>query len=226
MKEQWCIAPQANAAFVCQMEDVLEVYKLPYNAERPVICMDEMPKQLLMETREPLLCQAGTLAKQDYEYKRNGVADLFMVFEPLQGKRFVEVTEKRRKIEWATVMKQVADEFYPQAEKIVVVLDNLNTHTPSAFYETFAPEEARRLAERFEFHFTPKHGSWLNMAEIELSALVRQCLDRRLPNLKILTQEVQAWQQQRNDEVVKVLWQFKTSDARIKLKHLYPKIQV
>ena len=224
MKEQWCIAPQANAAFVCQMEDVLEVYKLPYNAERPVICMDEMPKQLLMETREPLLCQAGTLAKQDYEYKRNGVADLFMVFEPLQGKRFVEVTEKRRKIEWATVMKQVADEFYPQAEKIVVVLDNLNTH--SAFYETFAPEEARRLAERFEFHFTPKHGSWLNMAEIELSALVRQCLDRRLPNLKILTQEVQAWQQQRNDEVVKVLWQFKTSDARIKLKHLYPKIQV
>ena len=208
------------------MEDVLEVYKLPYNAERPVICMDEMPKQFLMETREPLPCQAGTPAKQDYEYKRNGVADLFMVFEPLQGKRFVEVTEKRRKIEWATVMKQVADEFYPQAEKIVVVLDNLNTHTPSAFYETFAPEEARRLAERFEFHFTPKHGSWLNMAEIELSALVRQCLDRRLPDLKILTQEVQAWQQQRNDEVVKVQWQFKTSDARTKLKHLYPKIQV
>jgi hypothetical protein len=208
------------------MEDVLEIYKLPYNAQRPVICMDEMPKQLLMETREPLPCQAGTPAKQDYEYQRNGVADLFMLFEPLQGKRFVEVTEKRRKIEWATVMKRVADEFYPQAEKIVVVLDNLNTHTPSAFYETFAPEETRRLAERFEFHFTPKHGSWLNMAEIELSALVRQCLDRRLPDLEILTQEVQAWQQQRNDEVVKVQWQFKTSDARTKLKHLYPKIQV
>jgi hypothetical protein len=129
-------------------------------------------------------------------------------------------------IEWATVMKRVADEFYPQAEKIVVVLDNLNTHTPSAFYETFAPEDARRLAERFEFHFTPKHGSWLNMAEIELSALVRQCLDRRLPDLEILKQEVQAWQQQRNDEVVKAQWQFKTSDARTKLKHLYPKIQV
>ena len=208
------------------MEDVLEIYKLPYNAQRPVICMDEMPKQLLMETREPLPCQIGTLAKQDYEYKRNGVADLFMLFEPLQGKRFVEVTEKRRKLEWATVMKRVADEFYPQAEKIVVVLDNLNTHTPSAFYETFAPVEARRLAERFEFHFTPKHGSWLNMAEIELSVLVRQCLDRRLPDLEILTQEVQAWQQQRNDEVVKVQWQFKTRDARTKLKHLYPKIQV
>lgn len=208
------------------MEDVLEVYKLPYNANRPVICMDEMPKQLLAETCEPIPCQAGKPARQDYGYERNGVADLFMVFEPLAGKRFVEVTERRRKIEWATVMKQVADRLYPQVEKIIVVLDNLNTHTPSAFYENFEPEEARRLVERFEFHFTPKHGSWLNMAEIELSALVRQCLDRRLPDLETLTQEVQAWQQQRNDEVVKVLWQFKTADARTKLKHLYPKIQV
>jgi len=208
------------------MEDVLEVYKMPYDANRPVICMDEMPKQLLAEKSEPLPCQVGTPARQDYEYKRNGVADLFMIFEPLQGKRFVEVTEKRRKVEWATVMKKVADELYPHVEKIVVVLDNLNTHTPSAFYETFAPEEARRLVERFEFHFTPKHGSWLNMAEIELSALTRQCLDRRLPDLPSLTQEVQAWQQQRNDEVVKVLWQFQTTDARTKLKHLYPQIQV
>lgn len=208
------------------MEDVLEIYKLPYDAKRPVICMDEMPKQLLSQTREPIACRPGQPAKQDYEYKRNGVADLFMLFEPLQGKRFVGVTEKRRRIEWATVMKQLADTFYPQAEKIVVILDNLNTHTPSAFYETFAPEEARRLVERFEFHFTPKHGSWLNMAEIELSALVRQCLDRRLPDLEMLTQEVQAWQQQRNDEVIKVQWQFKTTDARTKLLHLYPKIQV
>lgn len=208
------------------MEDVLEIYKLPYDTNRPLICMDEMPKQLLADKQEPIPCQSGIPARQDYEYKRNGVADLFMVFEPLQGKRFVEVTEKRRKIEWATVMKQVSDLLYPQAEKIVVVLDNLNTHSPSAFYETFEPEEARRLVERFEFHFTPKHGSWLNMAEIELSALVRQCLDRRLPNSEILTQEVHAWQQQRNDEVVKVQWQFKTSDARIKLKRLYPKIQV
>jgi len=208
------------------MEDVLEIYKLPYDAQRPVICMDEMPKQLLADKYEPLSCQAATPARQDYEYKRNGVADLFMIFEPLQGKRFVEVTEKRRKVEWATVMKKVSDELYPHVEKIVVVLDNLNTHTPSAFYETFAPEEARRLVERFEFHFTPKHGSWLNMAEIELSALTRQCLDRRLPDIPTLTQEVQAWQQQRNDEVVKVLWQFQTKDARTKLKHLYPQIQV
>ena len=222
----WCIPPKANAAFVCQMEDVLEVYKLPYDAKRPLICMDEMPKQLLADKREPLSSQAGTPARQDYEYQRNGVADLFMLFEPLQGKRFVEVTEKRRKIEWATVMKQLSDVRYPQAEKIIVVLDNLNTHTPSAFYETFEPQEARRLVERFEFHFTPKHGSWLNMAEIELSALVRQCLDRRLPDIETLTDEVQSWQQQRNDELVKVLWQFTTTDARTKLKHLYPKIQV
>lgn len=208
------------------MEDVLEIYKLPYDAQRPVICMDEMPKQLLAQAREPMVCQPGTPARQDFEYKRNGVADLFMVFEPLQGKRFVEVTEKRRRIEWATVMKHVADDLYPHAEKIVVVLDNLNTHTPSAFYETFEPEEARRLTERFDFHFTPKHGSWLNMAEIELSVLVRQCLDRRLPDLVTLDTEVQAWQQQRNDEVVKVQWQFQTADARLKLKHLYPKIQL
>ena len=208
------------------MEDVLEVYKLPYNPQRPLICMDEMPKQLLADEREPLACQAGKPARQDFEYQRNGVADLFMLFEPLQGKRFVEITEQRRKIEWATIMKKVADELYPHADKIVVVLDNLNTHTPSAFYETFAPEEARRLVERFEFHFTPKHGSWLNMAEIEFSALVRQCLDRRLPDIQTVTEEVQAWQQQRNDQVVKVLWQFTTSDARTKLQHLYPQIYV
>ena len=222
----WCIPPKANAAFVCQMEDVLEVYKLPYDPKRPLICMDEMPKQLLADKQDPFPCQAGQPARQDYGYERHGVADLFMIFEPLAGKRFVEVTEKRRKLEWATVMKQVSDVLYPQAEKIIVVLDNLNTHTPSAFYENFEPEEARRLVERFEFHFTPKHGSWLNMAEIELSALVRQCLDRRLPDIETLTDEVQAWQQQRNDEVVKVLWQFTTSDARTKLRHLYPKIQM
>src|SRR6266498_4716591 len=173
--------------------------------------MDEMPKQLLADEREPLACQAGKPARQDFEYQRNGVADLFMLFEPLQGKRFVEITEQRRKIEWATIMKKVADELYPHADKIVVVLDNLNTHTPSAFYETFAPEEARRLVERFDFHFTPKHGSWLNLAEIELSALARLCLDWRIPDIQMLAQEVQAWQQQRND-------------ARTRLKHFYPKI--
>lgn len=208
------------------MEDVLEIYKLPYDAERPVIRMDEMPKQLLAQTREPLPPQPGHPAHEYYECKRNGVADLFMIFEPLQGKRFVQVTAKRRRIELAIIMKHVADELYPHATKIVVVLDNLNTHTPAAFYETFAPIEARRLAESFEFHFKPKHGSWLNMAEIESSALVRECLNRRLPDLATIAHEVKTWQQQSNDEVVKAHWQFKTDEARVKLKHLYPKIEL
>lgn len=208
------------------MEDVLEVYERPYNEKRPLLCMDEMPKQLLVDARAPSLCQPGIPARQDYEYERNGVEDLFMLFEPLQGKRYVEVKDQRRRIEWAYVMKWVSDELYPDAEKIVVVLDNLNTHTPASFYETFEPEEARRLTKRFEFHFTPKHGSWLNMAEIELSVLACQCLDRRIPDKETLIQEVSAWQQQRNDEVVKVLWQFTTADARIRLKYLYPKIEM
>jgi hypothetical protein len=208
------------------MEDVLEVYERPYDEKRPLLCMDEMPKQLLVDTREPTLCRQSVPARQDYEYKRNGVEDLFMLFEPLQGTRYVEVKDQRRRVEWADVMKLVADELYPDADKIVVVLDNLNTHSPASFYETFEPEEARRLTERFEFHFTPKHGSWLNMAEIELSVLARQCLDRRIPDKETLIQEVSAWQSQRNDEVVKVRWQFTTADARIKLKYLYPKIEM
>jgi hypothetical protein len=208
------------------MEDILEVYKRPYDASRPLICMDEMPKQLLSDTRDPLPVCPGKPAREDYEYKREGVADVFMFFEPLAGKRQIEVADQRRRVEWAEVMRKLSDELYPEAEKIVVVLDNLNTHSPASFYETFEPEEARRLTERFEFHFTPKHGSWLNMAEIELSALVRQCLNRRIPDKEVLSQEVSAWQQERNDEVVKVLWQFTTADARIKLKHLYPKIQM
>ena len=208
------------------MEDVLEVYKRPYDPKRPLICMDEMPKQLLVEVQEPLPTQPGLPERVDYEYKRNGVADLFMLFEPLAGKRYVEITDQRRRLEWAQVMRTLSDELYPQAKKIVVVLDNLNTHTPAAFYLAFEPEEARRLVERFEFHFTPKHGSWLNMAEIELSALVRQCLDRRIPNKPTLIREVEAWEEQRNTDVVKVHWQFTTADARIKLKSLYPQIQV
>ncbi|NTW89209.1 MAG: IS630 family transposase [Desulfobulbaceae bacterium] len=226
LKEQWCIPPKEDAAFVCNMEDVLEVYTRPYDPKRPLICMDEMPKQLLADTRAPTLVQAGQPAREDYEYQRNGVTDLFMLFEPLQGKRYVRVTEQRRRVEWAQVMKYLADELYPEAEQIVIVMDNLNTHTPSAFYLVYTPEEARRLIQRFEFHFTPKHGSWLNMAEIELSALARQCLDRRLPDIETVTHEVQAWQDQRNSEVVKVHWQFTTADARIKLKHLYPRIQI
>lgn len=208
------------------MEDVLEVYKRPLDAKRPLLCMDEMPKQLLSDTRGPLPVCPGKSACQDYEYKREGVADVFMLFEPLVGKRQVEITDQRRRVEWAEVMRKVSDELYPQAEKIVVVMDNLNTHTPAAFYQEFEPCEARRLVERFEFHYTPKHGSWLNMAEIELSALVRQCLDRRIPNKERMIQEVKAWQDQRNSEVVKVHWQFTTADARVKLKSLYPKIEV
>lgn len=208
------------------MEDVLEVYKRPLDTRRPLLCMDEMPKQLLSETRDPLPVASGKPARQDYEYKRGGVADVFMVFEPLVGKRYIEITDQRRREEWAQVMRKVSDELYPQAEKIVVVMDNLNTHTPAAFYQVFEPGEARRLVERFEFHYTPKHGSWLNMAEIELSALVRQCLDRRIPDKEKMIQEVRAWQDQRNSEVVKVQWQFTTADARVKLKSLYPKIEV
>jgi len=208
------------------MEDVLEVYKRPLDAKRPLLCMDEMPKQLLIETREPLPVTPGKPARQDYEYRRGGVADVFMVFEPLVGKRYIEITDQRRREEWARVMQKVSDELYSQAEKIVVVLDNLNTHTPAVFYQVFEPEEARRLVERFEFHYTPKHGSWLNMAEIELSALVRQCLDRRIPDKQTMIREVKAWQEQRNSEIVKVHWQFTTADARVKLKSLYPKIEV
>ena len=223
MREQWCIPPKADAAFVCNMEDVLEVYKQPYNPKRPLICIDEMPKQLLMDTREPLPMLPGKPERSDYEYKRGGVADLFMVFEPLAGKRHIEIRDQRRRIEWAEVMQIVSDVLYPEAEKIVVVLDNLNTHVLAAFYLAFEPQEARRLVERFELHYTPKHGSWLNMAEIELSALVRQCLGRRIPDKAILIREVKAWEDQRNSEVVKVHWQFTTADARTKLRSLYPK---
>jgi transposase len=208
------------------MEDVLEVYKQPYDPKRPLVCIDEMPKQLLMDTREPLPIRPGDPERFDYEYKRGGVADLFMLFEPLAGKRHIEITDQRRRVEWAEVMRIVSDELYPEAEKIVVVLDNLNTHVGAAFYLAFEPQEARRLVERFELHYTPKHGSWLNMAEIELSALTRQCLDRRIPDKDTLMSEVKAWQDQRNSEVIKVHWQFTTADARTKLKSLYPKFQV
>jgi transposase len=208
------------------MEDVLEVYKQPYDPKRPLVCVDEMPKQLLMDTREPIPMRPGEPERFDYEYKRGGVADLFMLFEPLAGKRHIEITDQRRRVEWAEVMRIVSDELYPEAEKIVVVLDNLNTHVGAAFYLAFEPQEARRLVERFELHYTPKHGSWLNMAEIELSALTRQCLDRRIPDKDTLMSEVKAWEDQRNSEVIKVHWQFTTADARIKLKSLYPKFQV
>ena len=208
------------------MEDVLDVYQRPYDPKRPLVCIDEMPKQLLMDTREPLAIRPGASERFDYEYKRGGVADLFMLLEPLAGKRHIEITDQRRRVEWAEVMRIVSDELYPDAEKIVVVLDNLNTHVWAAFYLAFEPQEARRLVERFELHYTPKHGSWLNMAEIELSALTRQCLDRRIPDKDVLIHEVKAWEDQRNSEVIKVHWQFSTADARTKFEELYPKFQV
>lgn len=206
------------------MEDILALYTQPEDPKRPLVCMDEVPKQLISDVCEPLLAQPGQPLRVDYEYQRHGVANLFMFFEPFRGQRQVKVTETRTRVDWAKAMKELADEIHPEAEKIIVVLDNLNIHTPAAFYLAFEPEEARRLVNRFEFHFTPKHGSWLNMAEIELSVLSRQCINGRIPDGQSLCHEVQAWESDRNSKVVKVDWRFTTADARIKLKCLYPKI--
>jgi hypothetical protein len=224
LKQQWCIPPKANAEFVCRMEHVLDVYARPYDPKRPLICMDESNKQLLDDTRAPLPMTPGQPQRIDHEYQRQGVANLFLFFEPLAGQRHVRVTDRRTRVDWAEAMRELADVLYPDAELIEVVLDNLNTHDPASFYEAFPPEEAHRLANRFVFHYTPKHGSWLNMAEIELSVLGRKCLDRRIPDQAMLTAEVASWQQERNRKLVKVDWHFTTADARIKLKHLYPKI--
>lgn len=208
------------------MEDVLEVYTRPYDPNRPQVCMDETSKQLLAHIQEPLSMQPGHPQRVDYEYRREGVADLFMFFEPLAGKRYVKVTDQRTRRDWALAMRELADDLYPQAEVIVIVMDNLNTHSPISFYETFEPDEARRLINRFEFHYTPKHGSWLDMAEIELGVLIRQCLSRRIPDKATLECEVAAWQTDRNAKLVKVDWRFTSADARIKLKHLYPEIHL
>jgi hypothetical protein len=208
------------------MEDVLEVYTRPYDARRPQVCLDETSKQLVAETREPIPAAPGQAARVDYEYARRGTANLFMVFEPLAGRRQVTVTERRTAVDLAHVIQELVDVHYAQAEKIVLVMDNLNTHTPASLYEAFAPAEARRLRERLEIHYTPKHGSWLNMAETELSVLARQCLDQRIANPTTLTQEVAAWERQRNTAKCRVDWHFTTHDARIKLKRLYPSIQL
>jgi hypothetical protein len=207
------------------MEDVLEIYQRPPDPARPVICMDETSKQLVGEKRIALPVAPGQPQREDYEYERHGVANLFLSSEPLTGWREVQVTERRTRPDWAMAMRELSERHYPTAERITVVLDNLNTHGPASFYEAFAPEEARRLAERFEFHYTPKHGSWLNMAEIELSVLSRQCLDRRIGDAETLCNEIQAWKQQRNTASKSIDWQFTTADARIKLKRLYPVIQ-
>jgi transposase len=207
------------------MEEVLDVYTRPYDPNRPMVCMDETTKQLVGETRVPLSSRRGRLQRYDYEYVRHGVSNLFMLFEPLQARRYVKVTDRRTSQDWAQLMRQLVDEHYPEAEVITLVLDNLNTHTPASLYQTFEPAEARRIARRLEIHYTPKHGSWLNMAEIELSVLSRQCLDRRIPDQTTLDREVTGWQAGRNTDGATVDWRFTTEDARIKLKKLYPSIQ-
>jgi len=207
------------------MEDVLEVYKRPYDPRRPVVCLDETSKQLIGEVQRPVSAVPGQVAHYDYEYVRNGVANVFMIFEPLAGQRKVEVTERRTRTDYAACLRRIADELYPQAEVIVLVQDNLNTHTPASLYEAFAPAEARRLTERFEWHYTPKHGSWLDMAEIELGILGRQCLSRRIETADDLRQQAKAWETARNAAEVKVNWQFRTDDARIKLRTLYPSLE-
>ena len=203
------IPPDANAAFVAGMEDVLEVYQRPHDPARPVVCVDETSKQLIAETRVPIPAKPGHPARHDYEYQRNGTANLFMIFAPLEGWRRVKVTDRHTAVDYAQVLKELSDTHFPDARKIVLVQDNLNTHKPASLYEAFPASEARRLVERFEWHFTPTHGSWLNMAEVELSVLSSQCLDRRIPNMRTLADEIAAWQ-------------FTTASARIKLKRLYP----
>jgi hypothetical protein len=207
------------------MEDVLDVYTRPYDPRYPQVCMDEVSKQLLRDTRQSLPMEPGRAQRQDYEYERGGVVNLFMFCEPLEGRRWVDVTEQRTKMDWAHQIKELVDLRYPEAERIVLVMDNLNTHTPASLYEAFDPEEARRIAEKLEIHYTPKHGSWLNMAEIELSVLSRQCLDRRVPNFEALEAEVAAWQERRDEMGTKIDWRFSAEDARIKLKRLYPSLQ-
>jgi hypothetical protein len=207
------------------MEDVLEVYTRPYDPRFPQVCLDETSTQLLSHSRPPLPPRPGQPARQDYEYSREGVVNLFMCYEPLAGRRQIMVRERRTKVDWAWCIKELVETHYPAAERLVLVMDNLNTHTPAALYETFPPEEARSLAERLEIHYTPKHGSWLDMAEIELSVLARQCLDRRIPDQATLIQEVAAWEQRRNAQERAINWRFTTTDARIKLKHLYPSLQ-
>jgi DDE superfamily endonuclease len=225
LKQQWCIPPKQDAEFVCQMEDVLEVYKRPYDPNRPVICLDEASKQLIGETRLPIPASPGQPERVDHEYIRNGTVNLFMLSEPLAGIRLVEVTQQRTAVDFAKILALLADDLYPEVEKIVLVMDNLNTHKMASLYQAFEPAEARRLAERFEVHHTPKHGSWLNMAEIELSVLSGQCLDQRFTDQESLQRAVEAWLVERNERCVGVNWQFRTEEARIKLKRLYPIIQ-
>lgn len=222
--KQWCIPPQRNAAFVCAMEDILAVYKQSANPVEPLICMDETSKQLVKETRKIIVAKPGKPARYDYEYERNGVCSIFMFYAPFEGKRHIAATDRRTRKDWAIQIKYLLDVLYPEARKIILVMDNLNTHSGISLYETFPPEEARRLLDKLEIHYTPKHGSWLNMAEIEFSVLSRQCINRRIPDKQTLAREIAAWQTQRNETEAKVDWCFTNEDARIKLKRLYPTI--
>lgn len=216
------IPPKQNAAFVANMENVLDVYKRPYSQQFPVVCMDESPKQLIAETRVTDKLKDGTQLL-DYEYSRKGVSNIFMANEPLAGKRMVKVTQRKTKKDWAVFIKEIA-EHYKKADKITLVMDNLSTHNASSLYQTFPPEQAKKIWDRFEFVFTPKHGSWLNMAEIELNVLNGQCLNRRIDDIQTLTQQVNAWCKHRNNRESKINWQFTTEKSRIKLKRLYPSV--
>ena len=220
MKE-WCI-PQADAEFVAKMEDVLEVYQRPYDPLLPVVCIDETNKQLIQQTRIP--CQPGQSEKVDYEYVRNGVVDVFMICEPLVGRRETVVTESRTARDFAEILRYTSDELYPRSEKIVLVTDNLNIHAPASLYKAFPPQEARRLTERFEWHYTPKHGSWLDMAEIEIGVMSRQVLSKPFADIESFKRQVRIWTARRNSQCVKIHWQFKTQDARCKLAKLYPSV--
>lgn len=221
----WCIPPQADGDFVFRMEDVLATYALPHDPQIPLICMDEASKQLLAEITTPLPQRPGQPRGVDYEYERRGVSSLFMFCEPLTGWRHVAVTDRRTKKDWAACIRDLVDGYYPQAQKIRLVLDNLNTHTGASLYEAFAPEEARRLLERLEFHYTPKHARWLNMAEIEIGIMNRQCLDRRIDDVNVMRREVAAWEQSRNATQARIHWTFTIASARMKLKKQYPSIE-
>ena len=210
---------------MAHMEQVLDVYKKPYSEEFPVVCMDESPKQLIRETRMPIAMKSGKVKKVDFEYERKGVCNIFMANEPLKGKRYIEIKERKTKKDWAYFIRVLADIHYKEARKINLVMDNLNTHSPSALYEVFKPEEAKRIWDRFNFIYTPKHGSWLNMAEIELNVLNGQCLNRRIDNIETVEEEVKAWCESRNNMNAKINWRFTTKNARIKLKTLYPKLE-
>jgi hypothetical protein len=221
----WCIPPRQSAEVVYHMEDVLEVYHRPYDPKRPVVCLDETFKQLIGETREPLAPRPGAVERYDHVYVRNGVASLFLACEPLAGWRHVAVTERRRRGDWAGFVRDLLEGRYRDAERVVLIMDQLNTHAPASLYEAFPPAEARRLSERLEVHHTPKHGSWLNMAEIELSALGRQCLARRIARHETLRRQVTLWEDLRNAAPSTIHWQFTTAQARIKLRSLYPSLQ-